>query len=61
MRINESPVSQNYLTDLIHIISLNSCLSKKDKWSDFYNFDENKEQNKNNILVTTTDEENQEH
>ena len=60
MRINESPVSQNYLTDLIHIISTLTCLRNKDKWSDFYNFDkENENENENNNELTI-DEENQE-
>ena len=67
MRIHESPVSQNYLTDLIHIISTLTCLRNKDRWSDFYNFDEDNQnnvivndvENENNIVLTT-DEENQE-
>ena len=32
LRINESPVSQNYLTDLIHIICRQTCLSSKNQW-----------------------------
>ena len=35
-RISESPVSQNYLTDLIHIICRESCLKKRNLWLDFY-------------------------
>jgi len=41
MRINDSPVSQNYLTDLIHIICRQTCLSSKNQWlSLIYNDEE---------------------
>ena len=32
LRINDTPVSQNYLTDLIHIICRNTCLIEKNLW-----------------------------
>lgn len=35
-RISESPVSQNYLTDLIHIICRQTCLKHNNMWLDFY-------------------------
>ena len=48
MRINESPVSQNYLTDLIHIVSINWCLKDRERWSDFYAFNQ-KNQNADSV------------
>ena len=50
MRIKESPVSQNYLTDLIHIISTITCLRNKGKWSEFYNFNNEDNKLENNDL-----------
>ena len=38
-RISESPVSQNYLTDLIHIICRQTCLKDNNLWLDFYEDD----------------------
>lgn len=35
-RISQSPVSQNYLTDLIHIICRQTCLKENNLWLDFY-------------------------
>ena len=32
LRINDTPVSQNYLTDLIHIICRNTCLIEQNLW-----------------------------
>ena len=50
MRIKESPVSQNYLTDLIHILSTYTCLRNKGKWSEFYNFNNEDNKLENNDL-----------
>ena len=46
-RISESPVSQNYLTDLIHIICRQTCLKDNNLWLDFY-IEEESQNNENN-------------
>ena len=43
LRQTDSPISQNYLTDLIHIICRQTCLKDKNLWLDLlYNKDEDK-------------------
>lgn len=43
LRQTDSPTSQNYLTDLIHIICRQTCLKDKNLWLDLlYNKDEDK-------------------
>lgn len=43
LRQTDSPTSQNYLTDLIHIICRQTCLKEKNLWLDLlYNKDEEK-------------------
>ena len=43
LRQTDSPTSQNYLTDLIHIICRQTCLKNKNLWLDLlYNKDEDK-------------------
>jgi len=52
IRINDSPVSQNYLTDLIHIICRQTCLSTKNQWLSLIYKDE--DDAKNDIVNDNT-------
>lgn len=38
IRFSQAPESQNYLTDLIHMICRYTCLRKSNLWLDFYEF-----------------------
>lgn len=51
LRINDTPVSQNYLTDLIHIICRNTCLIEKNLWLNllYKNSHNNESMNLDNI------------
>ena len=58
LRKADSIVSQNYLTDLIHIICRKTCLKDKNLWLDLlYNREEDKETQTDNAVTTTNNQE----
>ena len=58
LRKSDAIVSQNYLTDLIHIICRKTCLKDKNLWLDLlYNREEDKETQTDNATAATNHQE----